>query len=75
MIEFHCVRTVPELLATNGRYRHLCPSVFAAAFQAAAAGRAEALIVVSSRLMTYRRQQVIEFAALHRLPVVSGWGP
>jgi putative ABC transport system substrate-binding protein len=24
--------------------------------------------------MTYKRQHVIEFAALHRMPVVSGWG-
>lgn len=48
---------------------------FEAAFQAAAAERAEALIVVSSRLMTFNRQRVLEFAARQRLPVVSGWGP
>ena len=48
---------------------------FAAAFQAAVAGRAEAIVAVSSRLMTFGRQQIIEFGALHRLPVVSGWGP
>jgi putative ABC transport system substrate-binding protein len=48
---------------------------FEAAFQAAAAERAEALIVVSSRLMTFNRQRILEFAARQRLPVVSGWGP
>lgn len=48
---------------------------FEAAFQAAAAERAEALIVVSSRLMTFNRQRVLDFAARQRLPVVSGWGP
>jgi len=48
---------------------------FEAAFQAAAAERAEALIVISSRLMTFNRQRVLEFAARQRLPVVSGWGP
>jgi len=51
------------------------PGDFEAAFQAAAAWRAEAIIVVSSRLMTFRLQHVIDFAALHRIPVVSGWGP
>jgi len=45
------------------------------AFQAAEAGRAEAIIVVSSRLMTFGRQRIIELAARRRLPVVSGWGP
>ena len=38
-------------------------------------GRAEAIIVVSSRLMLLGRQRIIELAARHRLPVVSGWGP
>ncbi len=51
------------------------PDDFEAAFQAAAAARAEAIIVVSSRLMTFKRQHIMEFAALHRIPVVSGWGP
>jgi len=45
------------------------------AFRAADAGRAEAIIAVSSRLMTFGRQRIIELAARHRLPVVSGWGP
>ena len=48
---------------------------FAAAFRAAEDGRAEAIVVVSSRLMTFGRQQIIEFAARRGLPVVSGWGP
>jgi putative tryptophan/tyrosine transport system substrate-binding protein len=48
---------------------------FDGAFQAADAGRAEAIIVVSSRLMTFGRQRIIELAARRRLPVVSGWGP
>lgn len=51
------------------------PGDFDGAFQAADVGRAEAIIVVSSRLMTFNRQRIIEFAARHRLPVVSGWGP
>ena len=51
------------------------PGDFAGAFQAAEVGRAEAIIVVSSRLMTFGRQRIIEFATGHRLPLVSGWGP
>jgi putative ABC transport system substrate-binding protein len=46
-----------------------------AAFQAAAAERAEAIIVVSSRLMTFNRKRILEHAARLRLPVVAGWGP
>jgi putative tryptophan/tyrosine transport system substrate-binding protein len=48
---------------------------FDGAFQAVDAGRAEAIIVVSSRLMTFGRQRIIELATRRRLPVVSGWGP
>ena len=48
---------------------------FDTAFQAAAGERAEAIIVVSSRLMTFNRQRILEFAARQRLPVVAGWGP
>ncbi|HSF03763.1 MAG TPA: ABC transporter substrate-binding protein [Solirubrobacterales bacterium] len=51
------------------------PPDFEGAFQAADEGRAEAVIVVSSRLMTFSRQRIIELAARRRLPVVSGWGP
>ncbi len=46
-----------------------------AAFQAAVAERAEALIVISSRLMTFNRRRILAFAERQRLPVVSGWGP
>ena len=48
---------------------------FGRAFRAAEEARTEAIVVVSSRLMTFGRQRIIEFAAAHRLPVVSGWGP
>lgn len=46
-----------------------------AAFQAAAAENAEAIIVVSSRLMTFNRSRILELASRQRLPVVAGWGP
>jgi putative tryptophan/tyrosine transport system substrate-binding protein len=45
------------------------------AFQAADAGRAEAIIVISSRLTTFAQSRIMELAGKHRLPVVSGWGP
>ena len=45
------------------------------AFRAADAGRAEALIVVSSRLTTFARPHILEMASRQRLPVVAGWGP
>ncbi len=45
------------------------------AFQAAAAENAEAIIVVSSRLMTFNRLRIQELAARHRMPIVAGWGP
>jgi putative ABC transport system substrate-binding protein len=45
------------------------------AFQAAEAGRAEAIMVVSSRLTTLGRPRIIDLAARRRLSVVSGWGP
>jgi ABC-type uncharacterized transport system substrate-binding protein len=45
------------------------------AFQAADSGRAEAIIVVSSRLTTLGRQRIIELATRRRLPIVAGWGP
>lgn len=51
------------------------PDDFDAAFAAAAAEDAQAIIVVSSRLMTFNRRRVLEFAERRRLPVVSGWGP
>jgi putative tryptophan/tyrosine transport system substrate-binding protein len=51
------------------------PGDFEAAFEAAAAEEAQALIVISSRLMTFNRGRILELAARQRLPVVSGWGP
>ncbi|MEO7150906.1 MAG: ABC transporter substrate-binding protein [Burkholderiaceae bacterium] len=51
------------------------PADFDAAFAAATAGGAEAIVVVSSRLMSFNRQRITEFAAQRRLPLVCGWGP
>jgi putative ABC transport system substrate-binding protein len=51
------------------------PADFDGAFDAAVRGRAEALMVVSSRLMNLNRTRILEFAGKQRLPVVSGWGP
>ena len=39
------------------------------------AGRAEAIVVVSSRLMSFNRQRITEFAAQRRVPLVCGAGP
>jgi putative ABC transport system substrate-binding protein len=46
-----------------------------AVFAAATAARVEAIVVVSSRLMTLSLTQITEFAARHRIVLVSGWGP
>jgi putative ABC transport system substrate-binding protein len=51
------------------------PGDMDSAFRSAAAERAEAIIVVSSRLMTFVRQRILQFAVQQRIPVVSGWGP
>ena len=48
---------------------------FDGAFEAATRARAEALMVVSSRLMNLNRARILEFAHKRQLPVVSGWGP
>jgi ABC-type uncharacterized transport system substrate-binding protein len=45
------------------------------AFQSAAAENAEAIIVVSARLMNFNRARIQALAARGRLPLVSGWGP
>jgi ABC-type uncharacterized transport system substrate-binding protein len=45
------------------------------AFQAAIKGRAEAVIVVSSRQTTLNRARILEFAGSRKLPLVGGWGP
>ena len=51
------------------------PADFDAAFHAAAAERAEAIVVVSSRLTTINRQRILDLAARRRLAVVASWGP
>jgi putative ABC transport system substrate-binding protein len=48
---------------------------FAGAFAAAIHARTEALIVVSSRLMTLNRARILDLAARDRMLLVSGWGP
>ena len=50
------------------------PDDFEAAFQTALRERADALIVVSSRLMIRERRRILEFAAAQRLPLATGWG-
>jgi len=51
------------------------PSDFESAYQTALSVRAEALMPVSSRLLTLDRKQIIAFAAQHGLLLASGWGP
>ena len=36
--------------------------------------RAEAMIVVSSRLMFLRQAQILDFAAKNKVPIATGWG-
>ncbi|HKQ64488.1 MAG TPA: ABC transporter substrate-binding protein [Methylomirabilota bacterium] len=48
---------------------------FDAAWQAATGAQLEAVIAVSSRLMTLNRQRILEAAQQRRLLLVSGWGP
>ena len=51
------------------------PADFDRAYQTALSVRAEALMPVSSRLLTLDRAGIIAFAAQHRLLLASGWGP
>jgi len=51
------------------------PLDFESAYQTALSMRAEALMPVSSRLLTLDRKQIIAFAAQHGLLLASGWGP
>jgi putative ABC transport system substrate-binding protein len=51
------------------------PGDLEAAFHAATREGAEALMVVSSRLMNVNRPRILEFAAKRRIPLVTGWGP
>jgi putative tryptophan/tyrosine transport system substrate-binding protein len=48
---------------------------FDAVWQTASASQLEAVIAVSSRLMTLNRQRIIESSRQRRLLLVSGWGP
>ena len=48
---------------------------FAGAFAAANRERMEAVVVVSSRLMTLNRTGILDLAVQNRLLLVSGWGP
>jgi len=48
---------------------------FESAYQTALSVGAEALIPVSSRLMTLDRAGIINFADRHRLLLATGWGP
>jgi putative ABC transport system substrate-binding protein len=50
------------------------PGDIDAALQTAVRERAEALIVVSSRLMSLQRQRILDFAAHQRLLLATGWG-
>jgi len=47
---------------------------FEVALKTAIRERIDALIVVSSRLMTRERLRILAFATMHRLPVATGWG-
>src|SRR6185503_477896 len=51
------------------------PADFDRAYQTALRLRAEALMPVSSRLLTLDRAGIIAFATRHRLLLASGWGP
>jgi len=48
---------------------------FDAVWQTASAMQLEAVIAVSSRLMTLNRQRIIDSSAQRRLLLASGWGP
>jgi ABC-type uncharacterized transport system substrate-binding protein len=50
------------------------PDDFDGALAMAARDRAEALIVVSSRMTNLRRSQILDFATKNRLPIATGWG-
>jgi ABC-type uncharacterized transport system substrate-binding protein len=56
-----------QLLRVNAR----APSEFEGAFAAMAAGRADALLVTDNVLFHEYRQQIVELAAMHRLPAIS----
>ena len=43
-------------------------------FHAATKAKSQALIVVSSRLINFHRQRVLDYAAKNRIPLVGDWG-
>jgi putative ABC transport system substrate-binding protein len=49
------------------------PDDFDEAFKSAIDGRAEGLIVVSTRLLLTQRQKIIEFTTGARIPAVGNW--
>jgi putative tryptophan/tyrosine transport system substrate-binding protein len=51
------------------------PAEFDSAYRTALSAHAEALMPVSSRLLTLDRIGIITFANQHRLLIASGWGP
>lgn len=51
------------------------PGDFAGAFGTAIRERMEAVVVVSSRLMTVNRSRILDLATQNRMMLVSGWGP
>ena len=48
---------------------------FDAVFQTAADARVQAVIPISSRLMTLNRSRIIQFSGQRHLVLASGWGP
>ena len=49
------------------------PADFEGAFAAAIAARAEGLIIVSSRLLLQKRQQIVEFGAKNKIIMAGNW--
>ena len=43
-------------------------------FQTATKAKSQALIVVSSRLINFQRQRVLDYAAKSRIPLIGDWG-
>jgi len=43
-------------------------------FDAATKAKSQALIVVSSRLINFQRQRILDYAAKNRMPLVGDWG-
>ena len=50
------------------------PDDFDGAFKSAVEGRAEGLIVVSTRLLFSQRRKIIEFATSAHIPAIGNWG-